>query len=194
MGLASFDDALAAARAGERDGLAWIWRTWNPNLVRYLSARGARSAEDLAADVWIEVARGLQRFSGVEQDFPRWLFTIARRRLVDELRRMERRRELIHEGAATASIEHRHPEAIVVEDDAVERAIALVRTLAPDQAEAVLLRVIGGLEVAEVADVMGRTTGAIRVLTHRGLRRLAELTNSDAGVTESEPSSIEGAL
>src|SRR2546423_6866452 len=87
MGLADFDDALAAARAGERDGLAWIWRAWNANLLRYLSARGARSAEDLAADVWIEVARGLPRFSGGAQDFPRWLFTIARRRPVDELPR-----------------------------------------------------------------------------------------------------------
>jgi RNA polymerase sigma-70 factor (ECF subfamily) len=191
MALAEFDDALAAARAGDRDGLAWIWRTWNANLTRYLAARGAHTAEDLAADVWIEAARGLTRFHGGERDFPRWLFTIARRRLIDELRRSERRGELVHDGVAASGVDDRDPETVVIQEDSVERAIALVRTLAPDQAEAVLLRVVGGLEVGEVAEIMGRSTGAVRVLTHRGLRRLGELTQ---GVTHAERSSIEGVL
>src|SRR3954452_18395244 len=103
MALAEFDDALAAARACDRDGLAWIWRAWNANLMRYLAAPGARTAEDLAADVWIAVVAGLTRLLGCERDFPRWLFTIARRRLIDELRRTERRGELVHDGAAASA-------------------------------------------------------------------------------------------
>jgi len=162
-----------------------VWRRWNPPLVRYLSARGATTAEDLASDIWIEVARGLPRFSGAEGDFPRWLFTIARRRLIDSYRRCDRRE--VHSEPA---VDHRSPEAVVVEQDGVDRAIALVHTLAPDQAEAVLLRVLGGLDVDEVAEIMGRSAGAVRVLTHRGLRRLAQICGG--GVTEPEPSSIEG--
>jgi RNA polymerase sigma-70 factor (ECF subfamily) len=49
----------------------------------------------------------------------------------------------------------------------------MIATLPPDQAEAILLRVVAGLDVAQVADVMGRSPGAVRVLTHRGLKTLA---------------------
>jgi RNA polymerase sigma-70 factor (ECF subfamily) len=58
--------------------------------------------------------------------------------------------------------------------EALDRALALVRTLPPDQAEAVLLRVVGDLSVAEVAAILGRREGTVRVLVHRGLKRLAE--------------------
>src|SRR3954465_1566101 len=117
MALADFDDALAAARAGDRDGLAWIWRAWNANLLRYLGARGARTAEDLAADVWIEVARGLTRFHGGGGDFPRWLVTTPPRRAIDELRRAERRGELLHDGAAGSGVDDRDPETVVIHED-----------------------------------------------------------------------------
>lgn len=50
----------------------------------------------------------------------------------------------------------------------------MVRTLPSDQAEAVLLRVVADLGVSEVAAIMGRSEGAVRVLVHRGLRRLAD--------------------
>jgi RNA polymerase sigma-70 factor (ECF subfamily) len=49
----------------------------------------------------------------------------------------------------------------------------LVAELPPDQAEVVALRVVGGLEVAEVAKIVGKRPGTVRVLAHRGLRRLA---------------------
>lgn len=161
--------------------------------MRYLSARGASTAEDLAADIWIEVARALVNFVGGEEEFPRWLFTIARRRLTDEFRRTSRGAVTVDgELVSAAGIDHRSPEAIVVEQDGVDRAIALVRQLAPDQAEAVLLRVVAGLDVDEVAEIMERSPGAVRVLAHRGLRRLAEI--SGTGVTDEAAPSMKGAL
>ena len=60
----AIDEALAAARAGDREALGVVWRRWNAPLQRYLSVRGAAAVEDLAAEVWIEVARGLPRFDG----------------------------------------------------------------------------------------------------------------------------------
>lgn len=195
MDASGLDDALDGARAGDRDALGLIWRRWNPALERYLAARGASAAEDLAADVWIEVARGLPRFAGGSDDFPRWLFTIARRRLTDEFRRTYRGAVtadggLVAGAGAAGGIDERTPETVVVERDGVDRAVALVRSLPPDQAEAVLLRVLAGLDVAEVAEVMGRSAGAVRVLAHRGLRRLAGM--SAGGVTDGTAASIEG--
>ena len=58
--------------------------------------------------------------------------------------------------------------------EALDRALALVRSLPPDQAEAVLLRIVADLSVTEVAVIMGRREGTVRVLVHRGLKRLAE--------------------
>ena len=56
---------------------------------------------------------------------------------------------------------------------ALERAIALVRSLPPDQAEVIMLRIIADLDVSEVASIVGTTEGNVRVIMHRGLRRLA---------------------
>ena len=188
---AELDDAIAAARGGDRDALGLVWRRWNAPLQRYLNVRGAPAPEDLAADVWIEVARGLARFTGGSDAFPRWLFTIARRRLTDEFRRNSNRAAVVDgDLVAGASVDECSPETIVAERDSVDRAVALVRSLPPDQAEAVLLRVVAGLDVAEAAEVMGRSAGAVRVLAHRGLRRLAEM--SAGAVTDGAPTSIEG--
>jgi len=134
-------------------------------------------ADDLAGEVWVAVARGLRGFSGDEAGFRGWLFTIARRRLIEHRRRAARRRtdpappEHFHRTLAPRS----DPAGLVVERMASQAAVdALVAGLPPDQTEAVLLRVVAGLEVAEVARLMGRSRGSVRVLCHRALRRMAE--------------------
>ena len=66
------------------------------------------------------------------------------------------------------------PAAGAVEGFSTRAALAVVATLPPDQAEAVVLRVVAGLDVDRVAEIMGKRPGTVRVLTHRGLRRLAE--------------------
>jgi hypothetical protein len=55
----------------------------------------------------------------------------------------------------------------------VKTAIGLLAGLSPDQAEAVALRVIAGLDTTAVADILGKSAGAVRVALHRGLRALA---------------------
>lgn len=61
-----------------------------------------------------------------------------------------------------------------IESIEAQRAVEQINSiLTPDQAEVVLLRVIGGLDVDQVADVLGKKAGTIRVLCHRGLRKLA---------------------
>ena len=67
------------------------------------------------------------------------------------------------------------PAAAVEEILETESALALIRRLRPDQGEVILLRVLAGLDVARVARIVGKRPGTVRVLQHRGLRRLAEL-------------------
>jgi RNA polymerase sigma-70 factor (ECF subfamily) len=160
--------AFDAARAGQRDAFADLWRTHQAPLLRYLRARRMASPEDVASQVWIDVARSIERFEGGADDFRRWLFTIAHRRSVDEVRRAVRQTYTPAarvEHAVGADIEHDRM-------DALDRAIAMVSSLPGDQAEAVMLRVVNDLAVADVAAVMGISEGNVRVLVHRGVLRL----------------------
>ena len=161
-------NTLDAARRGDRDALAELWRTHQAALLRYLRARRAPSPDDLASQVWVDIATSIDRFEGEADDFRRWLFTIAHRRSVDEIRRVVRRSDLSVRAAdhvVGADVEHDRL-------DALDRAIALVSTLPDNLAEAVMLRVVNELPIADVASVMGTTEGNVRVLVHRGLTRL----------------------
>lgn len=166
-------EVLARAGGGDDDALAEIWRQHHHLVLRYFRGRGMADPEDLASQVWVDVARGLDRFEGDGDDFRRWLFTIAARRRVDEIRRQRRaadRDELVQ-----AQVDP----AVTADDPTFERALqldralGLVQSLPDDQAEAVMLRVVADLDVGAVAEIMQRTEGHVRVLVHRGLKRLA---------------------
>jgi RNA polymerase sigma-70 factor (ECF subfamily) len=182
---------LAHALEGDEDALRVVFRAYHPGLLRYLRGRLPTLAEDLAAQSWLDAVRNRARFVGDAEDFRRWLYTIARRRVQDELRRRGRRPEDIvasvpETGAGDAAMGRR---------DSVEQALELVRRLPPDQADAVLLRVVAGMDVAEVAEVMERSEGSVRVLVHRGLRRLRELVEAggvDVGVTTGGRAAMDG--
>lgn len=169
-----FGRLLAAAQRGDEQAFAALYRDANPVLLRYLRvAAEPGTAEDVAADTWVSVVRGLQGFRGDEQGWRAWLVTTARRRAVDAGRLRDRHATVPlgpqHDtGAAPAA------EAEAMEGLDTAAALALVATLPAQQAEAVVLRVVAGLEPKQVAAVLGCSSGAVRVAVHRGLRRLAE--------------------
>jgi len=153
-------------------------------LLRYLRSQGPDIADDVASDVWIAVSRQLARFVGDESGFRRWLFTIARRRLIEARRKQARRRsaavpadeleQISRAGAgAGARFAAHDPATVVVDQVSAQQALGIVvADLTPDQAEVVLLRVVAGFGVAEVAAITDRTPASVRVLCHRALRRL----------------------
>jgi RNA polymerase sigma-70 factor (ECF subfamily) len=170
-----FPKLLAAAQHGDEEAFAVLWRDLHPAMLRYFQVVAEEAAEDLAADTWVSVIRGLGRFRGDERAFRAWVFTVARHRAIDWRRQAARRPtrsvpvELLAERLAPDD-----PVGAVLEAQSTRAALALLAELPPDQAEVVALRVLGGLEVAEVARVVGKRPGAVRVLAHRGLRRLAD--------------------
>ena len=170
-----FQDLLAAAQGGDEQAFALLWRDLQPAMLRYFQVAAGEAAEDLAADAWVSVIGGLGRFRGDERAFRAWVFTVARHRAIDWRRRAVRRptssvpvEELAERPAPD------DPVAQVLEARSTRAALALVAELPADQAEVVALRVLGGLEVAEVARIVGKRPGTVRVLAHRGLRRLAQ--------------------
>ena len=184
-----FADVLVAAQGGHEDSFAILWRDANPSLLRYLRVLAPDSAEDIAAETWIQVVRGLPRFIGDEAAWRAWLFTTARRRLLDQvrLRRRHPTEPLDQIGAAEVPISP-DTEQLALENIATESAIVLLSRLPAQQAEVIMLRVLAGLDTEVVAEMLGRSPGAVRVAAHRGLKKLEALLSRSgatrrAGVT-----------
>jgi RNA polymerase sigma-70 factor (ECF subfamily) len=175
-----FPAVLQAASRGDQEAFGRLWHDLQPRMLRYFMVAAPAAAEDLASETWLGVVRGLDRFRGNEPSFRAWVFTIARHEVLDWRRRAARRvtedlpvngppERAAPDDPATAAMDHLSTRA----------ALAMVATLPPDQAEAVVLRVVVGLGVDRVAAIMGKRPGTVRVLTHRGLRRLAERLGAD---------------
>jgi RNA polymerase sigma-70 factor (ECF subfamily) len=174
-----FAQTLAAAQSGMEWAVAALWYDLHPALLRFLRGRHADFAEDVESETWIRIARGLVDFQGTESDFRAWAFTIARNRMIDWCRRATRQAATPVAMDDLAGLAGSEDSAASAEEHLeLEASLALVRRLPPDQAEVILLRVLGGLEVGRVAGIVGKRPGTVRVLQHRGLRRLAELLGS----------------
>jgi RNA polymerase sigma-70 factor, ECF subfamily len=178
-----FPSVLRAAARGDEDAFGRLWQDLQPRLLRYFRVAAPAVAEDLASETWLGVVRGIDRFRGNEPAFRAWVFTIARHELLDWRRRDARR--VTEDLPATGRFEQVAPDdpaASALETISTRAALAVVATLPPDQAEAIVLRVVAGLGVEQVAGIMGKRPGTVRVLTHRGLRRLAERLGTDTRI------------
>jgi len=178
-----FPIVLAAAQEGSQAAFSRLWRDGNPALLRYLRVVAPEAAEDVAAETWVQVVRGLAGFRGDEQGWRAWLFTTARRRAIDEARRRSCRPERPLDETLPGRLPL-SPDAadLALEHIGTRSALSLVARLPAHQAEVILLRVVAGLDSETVARMLGRSPGAVRVAAHRGLRRMAEIL-AEADVT-----------
>jgi len=169
----AFPAVLAAAAAGDPHAFASLWRVNHPPLLRYLRVTVGDIAEDVASETWLKVIRSLSTFSGDERAFRGWLTVVGRNTARDHLRAAGRRPESPAEELPLLRETGPDPADAVLERLSTERALRLLATLPPAQAEMVALRVVVGLEPAEVARITGRSPGAVRVAVHRALATLA---------------------
>jgi len=182
--------ALRAVREdGDENAFRVLYRAVQPGLLRYLRVLVGTDAEDVASEAWLHIARDLSTFKGDEDGFRGWAATIARNRALDHLRHQRRR-------PVNAATDEQLSEVPAREDTAesavtamdTDAALELISKLPRDQAEAVLLRAVMGLDAKAAAKVLGKRAGAVRMAAHRGLRTLADLIpetrRSAGGVTQ----------
>ena len=180
-GGADLAGAVGRAQDGDPEAFRALYRDTQPRLLRYLHTLVGDDAEDIASETWLQVTRDLAGFSGDHDGFRGWVATIARHRALDHLRYHARRppaRPVPAEDLAT------RPAADDTADAALEAlstgaALALIATLPADQAEAVLLRAVLGLDAQTAATVLGKRPGAVRTAAYRGLRTLATRIGTD---------------
>ncbi|MET7567970.1 RNA polymerase sigma factor [Streptomyces sp. NPDC005492] len=182
--------AVARAQEGDDSAFAVAYRIVQPGLLGYLRGLVGDEAEDVASDAWLEIARDLGRFRGDGAGFRGWTATIARHRALDHLRRQRvrpRSATLEQDVLELPGPHSTHDQAL--ESLSTEYALGLVRGLPRDQAEAVLLRVVVGLDGPAAARVLGKRPGAVRTAAYRGLKRLARELAGD-GVTDAGPGTL----
>lgn len=178
--------AVRAARGGSEDAFRVLYREVQPGLLRYLRGMVGEDAEDLASETWLQIARDIRSFRDEGVGFRGWAVGIARHRALDHLRRKQRRPAGGLSADVLAELPDGHdPAEQVIRIASTNATIALIATLPSDQAEAVLLRVVAGLDARTAARVMGKRPGAVRTAAWRGLRRLA--AQLDQAATAIEP-------
>jgi RNA polymerase sigma-70 factor (ECF subfamily) len=177
------EDALvASARAGGTWAFGQLWLLLAPVVAAYLRARGVSEPDDVTSEVFLAAFARIGDFSGGGAQFRRYVFTLAHHKSVDDVRRrfgpaarrsveiseaVDPRRDLSAEDQALAGVD---PELT-----------ALLAALPEAQRDVLLLRVVAGLDVAEVAELLGRSEGAVKQLQHRALTTLRQRLPAQTG-------------
>lgn len=160
---------LAAAQANAPWAFERLYRWLAPAVVGYARGQGIVDADDVLGDVFLRVFRSLAGFTGDETAFRSWVFRIAHNRIVDERRRDTRR------GPVVPLVTVQERSGGDVEDQALDvlgraEVEALLAPLPRQQRDVLLLRLVAGLTVDEVASTLGATQGAVKALQRRGLQ------------------------
>jgi RNA polymerase sigma-70 factor (ECF subfamily) len=152
---------IRRAQRGDERAFALIVRAYEAPIFNYvLRMIGDRAlAEDLTQDVFLRVFRGLRGYSR-QARFTTWLFQVAKNRVIDEIRAMERRpRTLVAiEDAPQLEV----VDAPIEQSEAIEILLSEVDKLSPDLKEALLLRDIVGLSYNEIADTLDVTLATVK--------------------------------
>ena len=171
-----FAGVLAGARANAPAAWNELYAWLAPGVAGYLRMAGARDVDDLTCEVLLAVFRRIGAFTGDETNFRSWVFNVAHSRLIDERRRRNRRPD-------PEPLDNRHEDRLIgdnAEDAAlsgaeVARIAGICGQLPDEQRAVVLLRVIADFSIDEVAQVLGKSPGAIKQLQRRGFATARKL-------------------
>lgn len=159
---------MSAAKSGDEEAWAAIYGDLICPITGYLNSHGVQESDDLAGEVFLQVARDLHRFDGEESSFRSWVFVIAHRRMID-WRRAAMRRPILTEAVRYQPTPGGNVEEEALEDLGLTNVEAILSDLTGDQREVLALRVIADLSLEGTAKSMGKTIGAVKALQRRAL-------------------------
>jgi RNA polymerase sigma-70 factor (ECF subfamily) len=176
-----FESVFTAARDGQGWALSELYGALFPRILQYLGAVEPAEAEDVACDTWLDVVDGLERFQGDEAGLRALSFAIARRRLLDVRRRRSLGRTAPRDPApAIEALPAHGGDETDVSSLGTDPAIGLITSsLSQEEADVVLLRVIGDLDVDAVAGIVGTRPSDVRLMQHHAVRRLASVLETE---------------
>jgi RNA polymerase sigma-70 factor, ECF subfamily len=167
-----FETVLAAAQSGAAWASSTLWREYAPGVAGFARGRGSRDPDDLASEVFLTVFDTLSTFIGNESEFRSYLYSIAYRRLVDELRQRSRRGETVQwlpEDDLRTEPSAEDAASIRSSDSTV---LAQFDILPVDQRNVMVLRIVSDLTIEQIAEVLDKSPGAVKSLQKRALDAL----------------------
>ena len=174
---------LTEAITGDEDAFTKIWQHLNSRLSKYVATQCYGSnldSEGILSETWISVAKDISKFKGDFIQFKGWIYKIARNRIVDAVRKESRQ---VKSGGDITEYEFEDSkskaDSNIEADESVKKIIAQIKELPKAQAEVIMLRIVGDLEVNEVARILDKSENTIRVLSHRGLETLRSQLRRD---------------
>ncbi len=176
---------IRAAKECESAAFATLYQLYADKLYRYLLYRVGNQevAEDLTMEVFVRLLEKIETFSFGQRrpvaTFSAWIYRIAFNLAVDHHRAYRRGRVPLP--IREREVDHRPgPLEQVALGDRFEQLQQAITRLSADQQQVVILRFIEGLRTKQVADIIGKTEGAVKALQHRALVRLRQLLQEGA--------------
>jgi RNA polymerase sigma-70 factor (ECF subfamily) len=169
------DEVLLAAQKGSQSAFATIYRDLAPRVSGYLKARGASDPDGITSDVFLAVLPKLTNLNGGAAGLRTFVFSVAHHRLVDDLRKWQRQPYVAEYEPDLDDRIHESAEEGALESLGTSSVVQMLRRLNPDQRSVLALRVVADLTVEQVAEILGKSTGAVKQLQRRGLIELRRL-------------------
>jgi RNA polymerase sigma-70 factor, ECF subfamily len=165
------------ARAGDKDAFGMLFDHYHPSVYRfvYYRTRSQTLAEDLASETFFRALRSMNNFRWQGKDFGAWLMTIARNLTTDHFKAGRTRLEQTTEDMGIHDATAEGPETTVMASLTNETLLVSLQQLPKEQQECLIMRFLQGMSIAETAQVLGRSEGAVKQLQLRGVRNLAKL-------------------
>jgi RNA polymerase sigma-70 factor (ECF subfamily) len=168
------------AKKGDRGALAALYTEYQPRIFRYIAYRVGDTAvaDDLTAEVFVSMVKNIGRYEYRGRPFLAWLYTIAGNIVKMHYRRQQKAE---FEPLPDEMIDHKPNPADITESRLThERLMAAMPHLTEGQRQVILLKFIEGFDNSEIAAVMVKSEGAIRVLQHRALLALRRVLAEEA--------------
>ncbi len=171
------------ARVGDAEAFGQLYDHYQASVYRFLYYRvgSVPLAEDLTAETFFRALRSMSSFRWQGKDFGAWLMTIARNLTTDHFKAGRTRLEQTTEDMTTLDTTAEGPEGAVLASLTNEALLEALSSLPAEQRECLVMRFLQGLSIAETAEVLGRSAGAVKQLQLRGVRNLAKLLPEGMG-------------
>ncbi len=171
---------IRLARSGDRAAMSELYRRHVDRIYQYVRYRVGDDilAEDITADVFVRALEGLEQYADRGAPLAAWLYRIASARVIDHWRAVRRRQTspLEEDGQEDLVSDEETDRGDVLQDESLRKAI---QGLTDDQQSVIVLRFFQGLGTAEIAQVLGKTEGAVKALQRRALEALARRLESE---------------
>jgi len=166
-------DLVARWKAGEQRAATLLVERHASALARFLASIGARAdVDEVVQDTFVRAFASIDGFRG-DSSLRTWLFTIARRLVLDRRRAVRRRGEQVEVQETDVATEYDALDGVVAEETRARMQQAMA-ALTPTQREVFVLRVSEGMSYREIAEAVDTTEGAARVHYHNAMRAIKE--------------------